>query len=119
MNSTSRKRILLVEDEALIAMDLEDELTDRGFEVMYAPTVARAQKMIAEGRPSVAILDMHLKSETTFMLAVELREQGVPFVFLSGNDASILPEDIRSSIVFTKPVRLEDLFAEIGAIVGD
>ncbi|KQB96083.1 hypothetical protein AL073_12570 [Loktanella sp. 1ANDIMAR09] len=101
--------ILIVEDDPLIAMDLEDELSDRGFDAVCATTVADAQSILAQQPPSFAFLDMHLRTDTSFDLARELQAQGVPFAFVSGNDASSLPEDLRSSQILTKPINFDDL----------
>lgn len=102
-------KILIVEDDPLIAMDLEDELSDRGFDPVWAATVADARMILEEQAPSFAFLDMHLRTDTSFELARELRVQGVPFAFVSGNDASALPEDLQSSKILTKPISFDDL----------
>lgn len=102
-------KILIVEDDPLIAMDLEDELSDRGFDPTCAATVQDARTLLASEAPSFAFLDMHLRTDTSFDLARELREQGVPFAFVSGNDASSLPEDLRASKILTKPISFNDL----------
>lgn len=108
-------RILLVEDDALIAMDFEDELTDQGYDVVCASNVAKAQKILSEETPSLVILDMHLKSETTFTIAQDLLSKQVPFFFLSGNDVSALPPDLATSTLLTKPVQMDQVLAEISA----
>lgn len=104
-------RILIVEDDVLISMDLEDELMDRGFDAVGAATVAAAQRVLAEETPSFALLDMHLKDETTFELAARLRGEGIPYIFISGNDAGSLPEELKSSRILTKPVSMDVLAA--------
>ena len=58
---------------------------------------------------------MHLRAETTFALARELREDGIAFVFLSGNDASALPEDLRSSRILAKPLLFDELLKIVEA----
>ena len=84
-------RILIVEDNAMIAMDLVDELSDRGFQAVSADTVAAATQLLEAEAISFAVLDIRLKSETPFGFAERLRAEAVPFVFLSGNPASALP----------------------------
>ncbi len=111
-------RVLIVEDDPLIAMDLEDELSDRGFVAVCATSIARARALL-DGTPTgLAILDMHLGSDTSFAFATELMEQGVPFFFLSGNDASALPPHLAGCRILTKPVRTEDVVKMIGEIAG-
>ncbi len=115
---TGPKLILIVEDNPLIAMDLEDELHDRGYRCSTAKTSAGAHSEIDKEAPGMAILDIHLVSETTFDLARELRRRGVPFAFLSGNDVSSLPDDLSKQLVLTKPVRMDDLVKVIDAGLG-
>ncbi|MDF1728606.1 MAG: response regulator [Sulfitobacter sp.] len=112
---TDNKRIMIVEDDALIAMDLEDELSDRGFDPVVASNIPAATRLLDSEALTFAVLDMHLKSETTFALANELRRRDLPFVFLSGNDISALPDDLKDAKVLTKPVLLDDLVVEINA----
>lgn len=110
-------KVLIVEDDVLIAMDLEDELTDRGFAVTACvTTVAQARDAIEAAPPDVAILDMHLKSETTFDLAGALQSRGVPYIFVSGNEVSALPAHLQSCPILTKPVHMDDIAALIDRI---
>lgn len=110
--------ILLLEDDALIAMDLEGELSDRGYHVFCAAKVAQTQAFLDKVTPSFAILDMKLNAEMSFPVAERLLESGVPFVFVSGNDASALPETLRSCQIITKPVQIDVLVAEIEAALA-
>lgn len=93
----------------LIAMDTEDELSERGFDPSCAATVPDAQNILEQHAPEFANLDMHLRSGTSFDLARVLRTKGVPFACDSGNDASSLPEDLRSSNILTKLINFDDL----------
>jgi hypothetical protein len=52
---------------------------------------------------------MHLRTDTSLDLARELHAQDVPFAFVSGNDASSLPEELRSSQILTKPINFDDV----------
>lgn len=113
---TDDKRILVVEDDALIAMDLEDELADRGFEPVCVSSCRGAVRWLETERPLFAILDMHLRSETSFDLAKLLQKQGVPFIFLSGSGPASLPDDLASCTVLTKPVQMDDIIKIIRAI---
>jgi DNA-binding response OmpR family regulator len=89
---TDRKRVLVLEDEALIALDLQATLAEAGWEVLGpAGTLARAGALAAEARPDVACLDVNIGAETSHDLARSLLAQGVPVVFLSGRDARALP----------------------------
>lgn len=79
-------RVLVVEDEALILLDVEQTLLDAGVEtVLAATTVADALQLIDHAPPDAAILDLHLgRDGWSYDVARRLQEKGVPFVFSSG-----------------------------------
>jgi DNA-binding response OmpR family regulator len=85
------RRILVVEDEALLAMLAEDELLGAGARVVGpAASVAEALRLIeaaaAEGGLSAAVLDVKLAGETVSPVADRLAALGVPFLFATGCD---------------------------------
>lgn len=97
--------ILVLEDEALIALDLEAILTDAGWRVMGpAGTLGRARALLAEGRPDAACLDLNLGGETSHDLARDLISQGVRVIFVSGRDVRALPEDLQAVPIMGKPI---------------
>ncbi len=86
--------MLVVEDEALLAMELE-ELLDRAGCTIVGPfsDVARALDAAHRERIDVALLDMNLNGEMVYPLADELTRKGVPFLFVTGYGALDVPED--------------------------
>jgi two-component system, response regulator PdtaR len=83
--------VLVVEDEVLIAVDLEDLLYRHGWRVLGpAATVAEALRLLAGDRPDVALLDVNLRGEPVTPVAEELRAKGVPFVLASAYDGHAL-----------------------------
>jgi CheY-like chemotaxis protein len=83
------RRVLVVEDEALVAMMLEDGLLDAGAEIVGpARSVSEALAMIertaSDGGLSVAVLDINLEGAAVFPVADCLAARGVPFVFCTG-----------------------------------
>lgn len=95
-------RILLVEDEFLLASELASYFSDCGATVLGpVSSVSRARRYIdsADG----AVLDIDLNGETVFPLADELTDRGIPFVFFSGNDQITLPERFRYTQNLSKP----------------
>ena len=80
--------VLVVEDEFLIAMDLEAMLKEHGWCVLGpAATVAEALRLLEDGKmPDVALLDVNLRGETVVPVAEVLRERGVPIVLASAYD---------------------------------
>src|SRR5271155_2223369 len=86
-HSLAGMRILVVEDEMMVAMMLEDMLTDLGCEVIKAGRVAKAFQLIATGGIDCAILDINVAGEPVYPVAQELEELGIPFIFSSGYGA--------------------------------
>ena len=79
--------VLVVEDEFLIAMDLELLLRRHGWRVLGpAATVDQALRLLAGATPDVAVLDINLRGELVTPVAEELRARGVPFVLASAYD---------------------------------
>ena len=79
--------MLLVEDEMMIAWDIEQTLTHAGMRVLGpAASVDRAMRLIEEERPDAAILDLQLRGELVTPVARKLRDIGVPFVLATAYD---------------------------------
>ena len=99
------KSVLIVEDQLLIAMDLETILEQAGLEVIgVARSSAEALRALAGRRPDVAVLDVNLGGETSEPVARALRAQGVPYVFATGySDLSSLPDGEKAEEVVRKP----------------
>jgi PAS domain S-box-containing protein len=104
--SVAGKRVLVVEDEALIAIAVADLLRNAGFEVVGpVGTVARALALIEETGCDVAVLDVNLGDETAEPIARRLIGSGTPFVAVSGYARDQQPEVFRSAPQLAKPVR--------------
>ena len=100
----ARARVLVVEDEALLAETLCDLMQDAGCEAVGpAATVDAALQLIEQGGVDVALLDIRLKRETSFPVAHALRNRGIPFVFLTSYAQHQLPDDLGDAIVVEKP----------------
>lgn len=99
-HSTSHSgQVLLLEDEALIAVALQADLEDAGYSVAGPfVTCAGALDWLATNTPDLAILDTVLKDGPCKDVALKLNQQGVPFIVYSGHveDRNILPasEDV-------------------------
>jgi CheY-like chemotaxis protein len=86
-------RILIVEDELIIAMELESLLGRLGCVVLdTAPTVKRALDAVGCQQADVAVLDMNLQGERATPVAEALQEQRIPFVLVTGYGSERLPE---------------------------
>ena len=81
------RSVLLVEDEAMIALDMEQTLTAAGLRVLGpAASVNSALRLIARERPDAAILDLDLGGELVTPVARTLRDLGVPFVLATAHN---------------------------------
>lgn len=79
------RRILVVDDEPLVAMLVEDLLTDVGAQVVGpAATLSAGQDRLAAGAPDGAVLDVNLDGVLVYPLAEALAQANVPFVFVTG-----------------------------------
>jgi ActR/RegA family two-component response regulator len=102
------RRLLIVEDDYMIAIDLARELEERGAEIAgLAGSVEDAQTVIdAEGdRIDGAVLDVNLGAERVYPVADALTARGVPFVFATGYDPWVIPEPYRTIPLCEKPIR--------------
>jgi len=103
-------RILVVEDEALIATMIEEWLGELGcISLGPAATVASAMALIDETTPDGVILDVSLGRETSFAIADRLTAIGVPFVFATGHADSSLPPRFAGSLTLSKPFDFDAL----------
>lgn len=103
-------RVLIVEDEWLIAAALEDMLTELGFSVLGpVPTSSQALALIDQTKPDCALLDVSLGSEKSFAVANVLKARGIPFAFLTGYLARDLPIGCADAPMLAKPFRDRDL----------
>ncbi len=101
----SGRRVLVVEDESLVAMLLETILEDMGcLPVGPASTVEDGLAMAVDGeRLDAALLDVNVAGREVFPIADALRERGVPFVFSTGYGEGGLPDDWRGHPTVQKP----------------
>ncbi len=107
------ERMLVLEDNMIIALDLEDMLTRLGVkQVTVASSVAQAMDALAEGLPPFAILDVNLGQETSFPVADALQAAGVPFAFGTGfGDSAAFPDRFKETPVLQKPYSAESVAA--------
>ena len=112
-------RILVVEDEYLLADDLSHALTSAGAEVLGpVPSVAEATRMIAAAaRIDAAVLDVNLRGDMIFPVADALSERGVPFAFATGYDQWALPERFAAIPRVEKPFKVSSIAAVLGPLL--
>lgn len=110
-------RVLLVEDEMLIAMEMEEMLTELGFEVVGpAMRLKRAVELAQSQKIDLALLDVNLAGEESFPVARLLKDRNVPFAFVTGYGAAGLSEEFRNTPVLQKPVEKQQVAKVISVI---
>ncbi len=107
-------QILVLEDEALTAMDLEELLVARGFTVV-GPFSTAAEALASLDQTKLlhaALLDVYLRRETSFDVGRELKRRGISFAFTTGMaDADLLPADLQGTPLILKPWTEKDVLA--------
>jgi CheY-like chemotaxis protein len=107
-------RILVVEDEFLIALDIAGVLEQAGLAVIGpAGTVSDALQAIAQEDVHGALLDAHLAGEPVGRVADALIARGIPFAFVSGYGREQLPAAHRAAPLVKKPFTGRDLLAAV------
>ena len=104
MMASRSASVLVVEDEALIAMDLQALLEEAGYRVLGpANTIAAAMALLAGQEPDVALLDVNLGRSDVFGVANELAARKTKLIFLTGHTAQKLPQAHRHRPLVAKP----------------
>jgi DNA-binding response OmpR family regulator len=116
-NQAERFRLLLLEDEAVIAMDLEQSLTEIGFEVV-GPFRRSSDALAALERTAVdlAVLDYLLGDQTSDSVADRLEHLGVPYLFLTGCHKVMRHDGRGGAPILGKPVSHERMTEALGSL---
>lgn len=114
----SGRKILIVEDEAPIALNLATAVQQAGG-IVIGPvaSVAGAHAVMADNRLDGALLDIRLRNETSFPLADVLAVLNVPFVFVSGLSSALMPYTHRDRPLFDKPYEAAEVIAALATLV--
>ena len=114
------RRILVVEDEMMIAMLVEDMLAELGCSVVGPAHALEAALNLARTEQGIdaALLDVNLGGQPVFAVADALREKGVPAIFSTGYGDAGLRDVDRGSQVLQKPFRAGDLAKALNAALG-
>lgn len=110
MRTLDGARVLLLEDEFLIALDAEQILHELGArEVETTSTLSEAEARAQIGRYDIALLDVNVNGQMSFGLAAFLRSRGVPVVFATGYELRDRALDIDPVLCVSKPYTSERL----------
>ena len=103
-------RIMIVEDESLVALALAEYLTELGFSIVGPfANLADAKNAVAQGHVDAAILDVNLAGEPIYPLAEILVELDIPFVFTTGYGAESIDPRFKNAPALQKPIEQEAL----------
>jgi CheY-like chemotaxis protein len=98
-------RVLILEDEAIIAWDIEAELQGRGITVAgVAGHVADAMALLETASVTVAVLDINVGVETSYDVARASLAKGITVIFLTGDTGEERPDDLKDCAIVAKPV---------------
>lgn len=102
-------RILVLEDEPIIAMALEELLEEEGAQPLVAGSLDQADEALAAGVFDGAILDINVHGQKSYPIARELMHRAVPFVFASGYGDTVHPDEFAHVPNVAKPYDLATL----------
>lgn len=110
-------RVLIVEDEFMIAMAVEAVVVDAGGTVVdIAATLDQAMLATQSADFDAALLDINLNGDTSFAVADVLRERGIPYAFVTGYGRQMVPQPFSDAPVLTKPYARGDLIRVLAEI---
>ncbi|WP_048707809.1 response regulator [Microvirga massiliensis] len=118
MSRKPRCRVLVVEDEAVIAMLFEDMVLEFGSEVVGPVAKIKDALDLAHTELDAAILDINLGGAVIFPVADVLSERGIPFIFATGYGATSLPLRFRDRPALQKPFDFESLAKALRKILA-
>ena len=117
---TDKPRILVLEDEMIIAMFAEMSLEEIGCEVVGpAGRVEDALTLLEEGAVHAALLDINLgRGITSLPVAQALAARGIPFAYMSGDAGDSIPVADRHRPLLQKPFSGKDLQEAVATLLG-
>ena len=112
-----KRRVLVVEDEAMISMLLEDMVSDAGAEII-GPIATFEDALVFARRAEfeVAVLDLNLNGKLSYPIAQAIRERRIPVIFATGYGIHGVRDEFRDCPVLQKPFSLNDFVRLISAV---
>ncbi|WP_336489483.1 response regulator [Methylobacterium nigriterrae] len=116
--SLAGRRVLVVEDEYVIAMDMQSSLQEVGAEVAGpVPDAEQALALIEAASLDAAVLDVNLRGEAVYTVADRLRERDVPYQFATGESQIVDRSDYRSRPRLEKSILDTELVRALGKLL--
>lgn len=107
---TASLRVMIVEDEIIVAFDLAGMFEELGHSVVkMANRVDIAQDFAQTGTLDLAVLDINVRGVVSFPIATTLRDRGIPFIFASGYGQRGLIDGFRDACILNKPYSVQNL----------
>jgi len=117
--AAAAKRILIVEDEPLVAMDVQAMLQDAGMEIVGpAATSEAALGLVGSDQIDAALLDANLGGRRVDEVALALSQSGIPFAFATGYGRESLPQAFAGAPVITKPFAESELLRVVRGLLS-
>ncbi len=112
------RTVLVVEDDYYMASDAAAALRGAGAAVLGpCPSAEATQDLLADARPTHAVVDLNLDGGgPRFEIARLLKARGIPFVFLTGYDPDVIPEDLTDIVRLQKPLPFRTLVEAVGQL---
>lgn len=118
MTSVTGKRVLLVEDDPVVAMVVEGTLRDMGLEVVVDLSLVDALGDVESGEFDAAVIDVGLRGENARAVMVALQAQNVPFMVMSGGDLTTLAAEFPRVRMMAKPLDMSSLQEAVRDLLG-
>jgi CheY-like chemotaxis protein len=113
------KRVLMVEDEPIVAISLEEMIRAMGADaVAWASDLPQALHLATEERFELAVLDINLKGQMSYPVVNELTARATPVVLATGYSREQLPNNLRSAPLLRKPYTEAQLATAITAVMS-
>jgi DNA-binding response OmpR family regulator len=106
-------RVLIVEDDFFLALDEQYALEDAGAHVVGPCADEAAGLSAADQDLECAVLDVNLGHGPSFSVAAALRARDVPFLFVTGYDAKVIPPEYRDVVRLQKPIMMSELIRAV------
>ena len=108
------RRIVIVEDDYFQAEDSRLLLERAGAQIVaIAASTPDLAELLAKGSVDAGLLDINLGQSHSLDFARALRDHAIPFVFLTGYDAAMLPEDLAGRPCISKPADADKIVTEL------